>query len=235
MQLPAPTYCRPQAFELLAAQLPRLDTTAGLVRAAVAVSMHELDDVGLDEVEAQIEELVQTVAGRLRSREHRAILAHAHEVLFEQGGFCGDTGDYYSPQNSYLPSVLRRRRGLPITLTLVYKAVLDELGLVVEGVSAPGHFLARVTVAESDIGPPARMLIDPFQRGRMLTVEEAFRRMDQVAGGEVPRDAALLGTATNKQWLLRILQNLIAVFDRLGRPDSHAAMLEMRALVRALP
>ncbi len=235
MQLPVPSYCRPEAFELLASQLPSLDTTAGLVRAAVAVSMHELDDTSPDEVEAQIEELVQTVAGRLRSREPRAILAHAHAVLFDQGGFCGDVGEYYSPQNSYLPVVLRRRRGLPITLTLVYKAVLEELGLPVEGVNAPGHFLARIEVGESDIGPPARMLIDPFQRGRMLTSEEAFARMDQVAGGEVPRDEALLSTATHKQWLMRLLQNLIAVFDRLGRADSHAAMLEMRALVRALP
>jgi regulator of sirC expression with transglutaminase-like and TPR domain len=77
----------------------------------------------------------------------------------------GNATDYYNPRNSYLPLVLKTREGLPITLTLVYKCVLDGLGLTVHGINAPGHFMAGVESADADGAEPARMLVDPFEGG----------------------------------------------------------------------
>jgi regulator of sirC expression with transglutaminase-like and TPR domain len=62
-------------------------------------------------------------------------------VLFEEEGFTGNTDDYYNVANSYLPVVLQTRRGLPITLSLIYKAVAERLGLRVWGIGLPGHFI----------------------------------------------------------------------------------------------
>lgn len=231
MAQPLPMHCRREAFELLAAQLPTLETTRGLVRAATAISLHELDEEPFEEVERQIEEIAGLVKRRLRSRDPRAILAHAHEVLFEEQGFAGDNGDYYHPQNSYLPLVMKRKRGLPITLAIVYKAVLDELGLSVEGVNAPGHFLTRVDVREQDERPPVRLIIDPFARGRMLTEKEAVAQAQATAGLEIPPGVDPLPRASHRDWVLRMLQNLIAVYGRTDRRETLGAMLEMRALV----
>ena len=70
-------------------------------------------------------------------------------VLFEEEGFAGNLERYYNALNSYLPVVLNARRGLPIVLGLIYKAVGESAGLLVEGINAPGHFLVRI---ETDSG-----------------------------------------------------------------------------------
>lgn len=226
-----PLHCRPEAYRFLDEHLPALDTTQGLVRAAMAVAMHELTDVQPLDVERQLDELADRIRGRVRGASAQAILAHAHEVLFEEEGFTGNRDDYYNPRNSYLPVVLRTKRGLPILLTLVYKAVLDRLGLRVHGINAPGHFLAAVEVSEAAGEPGGRMLVDPFFDGQVLSQAEAFERIHQAVGGLVPTEPSLLAASTHRQWLLRIVQNLLLAFDRLGRRDTVAAMLEMQRLI----
>lgn len=247
MNLPEPTplHCRTRAFEALAAELEGLDTSRGLLRCAVAVSMHELDDTQMQEVEGQIDALAGSIADRVNGHQPRALLAHAHAVLFDEARFAGNTQDYYNPFNSYLPQILDTRWGLPITLTLLYKCVLECLGLKVWGINMPGHFLAGVrddsvpqhqTKAVSRSGNPAAalMLIDPFDGGKMLTRDDAFARIEQIAGGAVARDEAILRPATHAQWLIRILQNLAGVFTQLERADDTAAMREMIALVESV-
>jgi regulator of sirC expression with transglutaminase-like and TPR domain len=228
-QPPPPLHCRPEAFTALAHELEALHTTRGLVRCAVAVSMHALTDTDPDAVERQIDELSATVAERVTNPQPRALLAHAHAVLFDEAEFRGNTKDYYSPDNSFLSRILETRQGLPITLTLLYKAVLENLGLKVSGINAPGHFLAGLV--EDDGRPP--LLIDPFERGRMMTRDEAFARIEQVAGGAVARDERLLRPATHPQWLGRILQNLVNAYDRLNRPADRAAMTELHSLLES--
>lgn len=230
MDLPDPVFCRPQAYRLLAEQLPVLETTNGLVRAATALAMHELDDADPRLVDRQITDLVDVVRGRVRSSDIQAVLAHAHDVLFEEVGFVGNATDYYNPRNSYLPMVIKTRQGLPITLTLIYKAVLERLGVRVMGINAPGHFMAGVELAEAN-GSPTLMLVDPFHGGKVLSREEALELVEQVQPAIRHHPDAALQPATHRQWLLRMLTNLMMVFDRLGRRESMGAMAEMQALV----
>ena len=236
MPRPTPLHCRAAAFDTLADELDGLDTTRGLVRCATAVAMHRLTDADPDRVEADLQTLTQSISDRLRSDDPRAVLAHAHAVLFDEARFRGNAEDYYDPRNSYLPAVLTRHLGLPITLTLVYKAVLERLGLRVVGVNAPGHFLAGVVGQTPEGGasagrPGVAMVVDPFHGGRVLNRAEAFRLIEQATGGGMPDEESLLHPATHTQWLVRIIQNLAACFDRLGQTDDLHAMLEMRALV----
>lgn len=229
---PQPLHCRHDAFEALMANLEALDTTRGLLRCVVAVSMHELGKVDGKAVETRIESLVGEVADRLHDPRPQAVLAHAHAVLFDEHRFRGNTRDYNDPHNSYPSHVLESRQGLPITLTLIYKCVLEALGVSVKGINMPGHFLAGVRQT-----PPSRstlMLIDPFDGGRMLTREDAFARIEQIAGGAVARDDALLRPATHAQWLIRTLQNLAGHFAQQDRLDDHAAAREMITLVESV-
>jgi regulator of sirC expression with transglutaminase-like and TPR domain len=216
-------------LDYLQQQLPVLDTTRGLLRAATAIAIHDEPDLDPLDVERQIEQITADIEQRFRadSPSLQAILAHAHAVLFEEMGFLGDIEDYDNPVNSYLPRVLKRRRGMPITLTLVYKAVLEPLGVAVVGINAPMHFFAGV---EDDTAGDL-MYVDPFVGGKVLTAGEVFDRLEKATSQPIERDPGLLQPATHAQWLLRILRNLIAAFERRNDPQSLAVMAQMYTLV----
>jgi hypothetical protein len=154
------TCCRPEALRAFRAALPGLATTRGLVDATVAIAQHELPMASGADVWARLCAIAARIRSRVRAPNAAALLAHAHDELFVVEGFTGDRLDYHAPENSYLPRVLARRRGLPIALVLVYKVVLGELGIEVAGIAAPGHFLAQVLIE----GAPA--YVDPFHGGR---------------------------------------------------------------------
>jgi regulator of sirC expression with transglutaminase-like and TPR domain len=223
---PVPRYCRQAAYDLFVQELATLEETNSLVRAVVAVSMHELDDIDPADVEKTLGEMAHEINSRTPSGNPHAMVAQLHELLFEEWGFTGNTDDYYAPDNSYLPRVLQTRRGIPVTLTLIYKAVAQQIGLIVRGINAPVHFLAAVEVDHS------WMIIDPFDCGRVLTRDEVFDRLDQLAGEPVQRSDALLATASHPQWLGRIIRNLEHIFDRAGRQSDVLAMRELLALVK---
>jgi regulator of sirC expression with transglutaminase-like and TPR domain len=229
MDATRPAYCRPAAFRAFATELPRADTAEGLFRAAWAISLHELPEAQLASGEAVIAKLVEAVRSRVRSQTEEALLAHLHDVLFDVLGFRGNWDDYYNPANSYLPEVLRTRRGLPITLTLVYRRVAAGVGLVVHGVNAPGHFLAEVEPKHGRGGPS--MYVDPFFGGGLLSEAEVFDRIAQATGQAVDPSPDHLARATSRQWLTRMLHNLQAVFAAAGRERDVYAMQELQALL----
>ncbi|MFI4859697.1 MAG: transglutaminase-like domain-containing protein [Phycisphaerales bacterium JB063] len=236
MPLHEPLHCRLDAFTALRDQLPELNTTRGLVRSAVAVSMHELDHADIINVEIEIDDYARQVLERVNNPKNaRAVVAHTHEVLFEEARFRGNLGDYDNPRNSYLGSVLRTRLGLPITLALLYKAVLDGVGVPCFGINAPGHFLAALPADATSqvVGDDPITFIDPFAGGRLLTRDEALQRVLQTSPHALLDDDPL-PVATHKQWLLRIIRNLIAGFDRNEQHSDTAAMLEMTRMIEEL-
>jgi regulator of sirC expression with transglutaminase-like and TPR domain len=223
-----PAYCRPEAFHQFLTQIPELNTTEGLLRAAVAVSLHALDDdeIATVKVEAEIQRLAQRVIDRCPSGQPAARLAHLHDVLFEEEHFVGNLDNYYVALNSYLPVVLHTKRGMPIILALLYKAVGERVGLRIEGINSPAHFLARVWTDEG------WLIVDPFYCGQALSTAEAFRRIEQVAGRKLPRDKNHLAPATHAQWLSRILSNLQSLFANERRFYDLRAMTELQQVLR---
>jgi regulator of sirC expression with transglutaminase-like and TPR domain len=222
-----PVYCRPEAYDLFTRALPDLWSTAGLLRAAVAVSMHALDDVCPEGVEDRLRDLSERVRERAPSGRTAALQANLHRVLFEEEGFTGNLDQYYNALNSYLPAVLHTRLGLPLVLALIYKVVGDGAGLTITGINAPGHFLVRVHCGDS------WMIVDPFFGGQVLSRGEAFDRLDRVAGRKLPRHDELLAVPTHEQWLGRLLGNLRQLFATEGRRDDLAAMTELSHALRA--
>jgi regulator of sirC expression with transglutaminase-like and TPR domain len=220
-----PAFCRPTAFREFEAALPTIGHPMGLFRAAWAVSRHDLPDAELAVGEAAVESLASAVMQRVRSRQPQALLAHLHDVLFEVAGFRGNTKDYYAAANSYLPTVLATRQGLPITLVLIYRTVAAQTGLCVHGVNAPGHFLAEVETGEGD--GASSMFVDPFEGGRVLNLEEALDRIAVATNHEISPEPSMLVRATPRQWLARILHNLQAVYAAGGRQQDVFAMQEL--------
>ncbi|MDP6718021.1 MAG: transglutaminase-like domain-containing protein, partial [Pirellulaceae bacterium] len=201
-----PVHCRPAAFQLFAEQIPVLDTTVGLLHAAIAISMHGLDDVDPAGIEDQLQEMADHISSQVNGVQPQALLAHLHHFLFDEEGFRGNAEDYYCSDNNYLSRVLASRNGIPITLCLIYKIVAEQIGLRVEGVNAPGHFLVRVFSGRDTL------IVDPFFLGSVLTESESFDRVEEVTGRTVPRSDQYLAAATHSQWLSRMLVNLQHIF-----------------------
>lgn len=137
-----PMCCASRGFDLLQRQLPVLESPDVLLQAAIAIAMHQIEDIDPNDIDAQLQSYVDRVRSRVRGRQPQAILAHLHDVLFEEEDFRGNTEDYYSTLNSYLPAVMQTKHGLPITLSLIYKIVAERLGLHRTALVSPGIFLS---------------------------------------------------------------------------------------------
>jgi regulator of sirC expression with transglutaminase-like and TPR domain len=220
-----PLCCAPDAFNLLARQVGAIESSDALVHGATAIAMHQMDGVDPGEVDATLQRYADTVRGRVRGSQPQAMLAHLHEVLFEEERLIGNTNDYYNTANSYLPEVLRTKRGLPIALSLIYKVVAERLGLRAWGVGLPGHFLSGIEVGGTT------MLIDPFAGGTIVTPDEAHQRMQEMLGPDVEWSDELLAPVSNRHWLTRILQNLLHTFGNSGHFADVAAVLELEMLL----
>jgi regulator of sirC expression with transglutaminase-like and TPR domain len=225
MKTAAPLCCSSSAFRLLAGQLTCLSSSKGLLQGAVAIAQHQIDRVTVRQTERQIKELGDTVRSRVHGSQPQALLAHLHDVLFDEQGFAGNVEDYYNPLNSYLPAVLENKRGLPVTLSLVYKLVADRLGIETWGVGLPGHFLIGTESNEKLV------LVDCFAGGRIVTRDEAHDQMMAQFGPETQWSDELLRPVSNRQWLTRILQNLLNLFGTDERYPDVCAMLEMEMLL----
>ena len=219
-----PQCCSPKAFSLFAKQINHIQSPDALLNGAVAIAMHQLPDVDPTAVDNTIQKYADTVRSRVRGHQPQAILAHLHGYLFDELGFTGNTSDYYNVANSYLPKVLETKRGLPITLSLLYKLVAERLGLRSWGVGLPGHFLVAVEAGGT-------LLVDPFAGGRIVTPDEARARLEETFGEDVEWDDELLRPASNRHWLTRMLQNLLNVFGNKGNYADVAAVLEMEMLL----
>ncbi len=142
--------------------------------------------------------------------------------LFVEERFAGNTTNYYDPRNSLLDHVLRRKLGIPITLSIVCLEVGRRAGLSLEGISMPGHFLVAPLASNQ--------YLDAFNGGALLDLagcEALFRAANQ-AGPDVPFGRHLLTPAPRRAIFARILQNLRAVYRNLGRTTDLEWVLRMR-------
>jgi regulator of sirC expression with transglutaminase-like and TPR domain len=216
-----PNYCNQEAFEQFLSCLPMIETNDGLLHCAIAVSRHFLDASQCESVPWVIASYSQEVMDRVQGHSQEALLAHLHDVLFDEHGFTGNNASYYDVDNSLLPMVIESKLGLPITLTLIYKIVAEEIGLRVDGINSPGHFLARAYLRHET------MIIDPFHQGRILSTRESLELITGHSEFDAESLDQYLPTCTHRQWIARILNNLVSVLLSQSRFDDVSAMREL--------
>lgn len=197
-----------------------------LDRAALTFAIEEYPALDvrayLDRLDAMGAELATEIELEAGPRE---ALRELSAFLFDRLGFRGAFEDDEDPRNSYLNEVLDRRVGISISLSLVYLAVGRRLGLDVQGVGLPGHFLVKHE------HPDGTIFVDPYNGGALLTREECFRVAAGALGRPVPERDSLLAAVTPRQLLTRMLYNLKAAY--LKRGDLRRA-LGMSELVLAI-
>ncbi len=220
-----PLCCTTVAYELFAKQAHHVETTPGLLRASIAIAMHQLEDIAPGDLERELNGYAKKIRSRVRGPQQQAMLAHLHHYLFDELAYAGNSEDYYSPSNSYLPEVISSRRGLPISLSLVYKVVAEKAGLAVQGVGLPGHFIAAV---QTDTGI---LYVDAFAAGRTLAEQECRQRVESIFADTVEWNDEMLKPVTHRMWLSRMIQNLLHIFTTNQQWTDVAAMLELQMLL----
>jgi len=146
-------------------------------------------------------------------------------LLYRELGFCGNVKEYYDPQNSFLNHVIDRRTGNPLSLAVVLLAVCRRAGVEAQGISFPGHFLVRAAKASGEMAT-----IDPFD-GRVLTPSVLHSLYESATGDPGDIDDHFLQPASRRQIVLRMLNNLRAIYELRGDQDRLRFVLERMALL----
>jgi regulator of sirC expression with transglutaminase-like and TPR domain len=203
----------------------RPDAAVDLAEASLLIAGEEYPDLDPDRYLARLDALGDALRVRAGDGDGAALVPALNRLLFEEEGFHGNTEDYYDPRNSFLNDVLDRRTGIPISLCTVYMEVARRAGWALEGVGLPGHFVVRVSAD----APPR--LVDPFNRGTVLTLEDCQRRLDRIYSGRLRLAPAMLAPCSRKAILGRMLRNLKDIYVKAG---DYARALRVVEMLRSL-
>lgn len=196
-----------------------------LARAALLIAEDEYPQLTAEPYLHRIDLYAEMVKDRLANESAAPVLlGEISKLMFEEEGFRGNAEAYYDPRNSFLNDVLDRRLGIPLTLSIIYMEIGWRLGLPLEGVNFPGHFMVRYE------GEALRLLIDPFQGGQIRFEDEAQDLLDRVYGGTVKIQQSYLRPATRRDMLMRLLSNLKTVYLNT-HDDARAQRVVERMLV----
>jgi regulator of sirC expression with transglutaminase-like and TPR domain len=197
----------PSALEYFAA-LVADDASLSLVEAAAAIAQDEYPQLDTQAVLAEIDALAHRLKRRIPPDAVPVQrLRWLNRFFFQELGFGGNVNNYYDPRNSYLHTVLSTRRGIPITLSVLYIELATQIGLTARGVSFPGHFLIKLRM------PQGEVVIDPFT-GHSLSRDELdellvpYKRNRGLQGDFDAPLGLFLQAAPARDVVARMLRNL---------------------------
>ncbi|RKP49494.1 SirB1 family protein [Trinickia fusca] len=191
------------------------DESLPLTETALSIAQDAYPDVDLQGTLAELDELALRLKRRLPENASLTDrIGTLNRFFFRELGFAGNLNDYYDPDNSHLNIVLKRRRGIPISLAVLYLELGEQIGVPVRGVSFPGHFLLRVTLPEGDV------MLDPTT-GQSLSEAEMVDMLEPyLSHANESIDSALrmlLQPATHREIIARMLRNLKAIYLQTER------------------
>ena len=212
------------------AALVRHDDSIPLFEAALTLAQDADPQLDLSAAQAEVDALAARVRRRLpKDAAPLQKIRALNQFFYRELGFGSNLNDYYDPDNSYLHRVVRTRRGIPISLAVIYIEIAQQVGLDVKGISFPGHFLMRLSV------PAGEIVLDPVN-GDSLSREELEERLEPFV--EQLRSAGkplsnYIDPATPREILVRMLRNLKSLF--LERERWAALLAVQQRLLILLP
>lgn len=192
------------------------------VRAALLVAQTEYPDLDVISYERQIAALGERLEARIHpSADTRSQLAEAHALLFAEYGFRGNEEEYSDPRNLYLNEVIDRRLGIPVSMAILYSAVLARAAIRASVIGLPGHVVTRIDGSDGSI------LTDPYRGGVELTTEQCRKLVQDVYGRRTPFREHFLDAITPRQVIQRLIHNLKAGYLQHGDEERAARMMEL--------
>jgi regulator of sirC expression with transglutaminase-like and TPR domain len=190
------------------ASLVQSDDHFPLLEAAASLAQDDYPDLDVQQVLGDVDQLLARLKRRLADdAAPLQRLRTLNQFFFRDLGFSGNVNNYYDPDNSYLNAVLRTRKGIPISLAVIWLELAQGVGLNARGINFPGHFMVKVNL------PKGQVVMDPFT-GQSLSREELSERLEPfkrrsglVDDFEVPI-GLYLQAAEPRDVIARILRNL---------------------------
>lgn len=208
-------------FEAFRQAVDRPEDRIDLGRAALAMACAEYPNLEIEKYLARLERAADAVRRRVGDgKDALHAIGALNFVLFRELGFRGNADDYYDPRNSFLNEVIERRLGIPITLSVLFMELARRIGLRVDGVGFPGHFLVKCVQEGQDV------VIDPFNGGEIRSIENLQTWLHEMYGGKVELQADFLMPVGKKQILKRMLGNLKMIYLRADETSKCLSVLE---------
>ncbi len=225
-----------RAFETLIAGE---DDAIDLAQAALLIAGIEYPDLNISQYVAQLDTLAERVRDTLalpglqqlpqlpEETELLDVIDAMNKVLFEEEHFYGNKEDYYNPNNSFLNKVLEDHTGIPITLSLLYSEVGRRVGIQIDGIGIPYHFMVRCRL------PQGMVYIDPYEGGTMMNEQGCRDRVRQLAQQKFKPGAQWFAPLSRRHWLTRMLNNLKKIY--INRDDYGHALTTCDLLLMLTP
>jgi len=191
--------------------------------AALGIARIEYPDLDAGACIAELDRHALAVADRARDlSDGRNFVETTNQYLFGEFGFRGDEEDYYNPANCCLNRVLETKRGMPITLSIVYMEIARRLAKQVSGVGLPGHFVVRYD------DPAYSAIVDPFHGGAILDARQCCQlaRLDSLEPG-------MLDPVDRRYIAMRLINNLRGIY--FSNHDGAKALQVLDLLIEASP
>ena len=206
----------------LAELLARHDERVPLDVAALQLSTIEFPDISVEPFLVLLDSYARELGERVMPQmDGEEFVGTMNEYLFDELGFEGNEDDYYDPANSCLNEVLTRRKGIPISLSVVCMEIGRRLGRPLFGIGLPGHFLLKYE------DNSFQTYIDPFNNGQLLLESECYEIARRVTGLQIADDPALLAPAGKRQIIIRMLNNLRSAYFLREEPRKVLKVLDL--------
>lgn len=214
-----------QQFEATVAQP---NDEIDLAAAALLIARDEYPSLDMAAYLRRLDEMAGEVRDLIGAERHPlTVAAGVARYLFTDLGFVGADEEYFDPRTSFLNDVMDRRRGIPISLSVLYMEVARRAGFEVVGIGLPGHFIVK------QLHPMGDVLVDPFNGGAILSPDGCARKVKEIYGGNLEFQPHMLGAVTKKQILSRTIHNLKTIYSA-GR-DYQRALSMVELLVVLAP
>jgi regulator of sirC expression with transglutaminase-like and TPR domain len=202
-------------------EISRAESEIDLAKAALYIACEEYPDLDPDEYLNALDIMAEEVKKRLKETSYPLkIIQILNCYLYEDLQFQGDRNNYYDPRNSFFNQVIDRRRGIPITLSLVYLEIAQRIDFPMVGIGMPGHFLIRPDFAESGI------FVDAFNKGEILFEQDCETLLQNLYNQPVKIEPHFLEAITKKQFLARMLMNLKFIYLRRQKLKQAVSVVE---------
>ena len=202
------------------------DEEIDLARAALLIAATEYPELSVERELFRLDAIAEGIAPRMDDDTPLYQLNTLSEYLFDELKFAGNHTNYHDPRNSFLNDVMERKRGIPISLSLLYIEVGKRAGVPILGIGMPGHFIVRHR-------DETEVFVDPFHGGILLSIEECAERLKQVTQGSLPWDSEYLEPISSRAFIARMLRNLKLVY--LQRRNYERVLATIDRVIALLP
>jgi regulator of sirC expression with transglutaminase-like and TPR domain len=192
-------------------EVDRQDESINLAKAALTFAQTEYPALDIDRYLKRLDLMADTVKIKLPQEQYPLkIIKTINSYLFEDLGYRGNAENYYNPANSFLNDVIDSRKGIPISLSVVYLEIAKRIDFPMVGIGMPGHFLIRPEFENAEI------FIDTFEKGEILFKQDCEERLSNIYQHVYQHPVELkpyfLEPVSNRQILARMLTNLKFIY-----------------------